>query len=80
MQLGKVKRSEGTGNQQCVHRWIIDSIDVGHCVKCGAVKDFRVLREKELKAQSVPPERRGRRGGRRGSQERMVFGRGARES
>ena len=28
--------------EQCIHYWIIDRYDVGHCIKCGAVKDFRV--------------------------------------
>jgi hypothetical protein len=25
----------------CVHHWLIDSKDVGQCLKCGVVRDFR---------------------------------------
>ncbi len=27
--------------EQCIHYWMIDRYDVGRCIKCGAVKDFR---------------------------------------
>ncbi len=32
---------------RCVHYWFIDSYDVGRCRKCGRVKDFGRLLEKE---------------------------------
>lgn len=32
-------------DKECVHHWIIDEFNMGHCIKpgCGAVKDFGAL-------------------------------------
>ena len=32
----------------CVHHWLIDSKDVGQCLKCDAVRDFRKVTGKSL--------------------------------
>jgi hypothetical protein len=32
----------------CIHHWLIDSEDVGQCLKCGAVRDFRRIAGKSL--------------------------------
>ncbi|MDD4877161.1 MAG: hypothetical protein PHQ86_08565 [Dehalococcoidales bacterium] len=34
-------------DSSCVHWWIIDSYSVGHYRKCGAIRDFEGLRQKE---------------------------------
>jgi hypothetical protein len=34
--VGQNRKVEG-----CVHHWVVDSRDVGRCLKCGKVKDFR---------------------------------------
>jgi hypothetical protein len=34
-------------NSLCVHWWIIGDYSVGHCKKCGAVRDFAKMREEE---------------------------------
>jgi hypothetical protein len=31
----------------CVHWWIIGEYSVGHCKKCGAIRDFEKLRQEE---------------------------------
>lgn len=52
MAMGQRSSREMTEGE-CIHHWIIDSNDVGHCIKpgCGAVRDFgkelRRLRKKE---------------------------------
>ena len=34
-------------DSKCVHWWIIGDFLVGHCKKCGAIRDFEKLREEE---------------------------------
>ena len=34
-------------DSKCVHWWIIGDYLVGHCKKCGAIKDFEKLRQEE---------------------------------
>jgi hypothetical protein len=34
-------------DSKCVHWWIIGDHSVGHCKKCGAVRDFEQLRQAE---------------------------------
>jgi hypothetical protein len=42
----------------CVHWWIIGDYLVGQCKKCGATKDFEMLRQEEKERLS---NRRGKR-------------------
>lgn len=45
-------------NEQCVHHWVIDELNVGHCKNCPAVKDFGALMNKDKKvAQILHPAR-----------------------
>jgi len=30
-------------NKNCIHHWMIDSQDIGTCLKCGKVRNFRKL-------------------------------------
>ena len=42
--------------EKCIHHWIIDSLNIGTCRKCGEVRDFnRQLREER----KPPPLRTG---------------------
>lgn len=34
-------------NEQCIHHWVIDELNVGRCKKCPAVKDFGALLNKD---------------------------------
>ena len=31
----------------CAHWWIIGAHSIGHCKKCGAIRDFEKLRQEE---------------------------------
>ncbi len=61
-QTGAIQKKD---NKQCVHHWIIDSNNVGRCIKCGAVKDFgkpleklsRELSEKQTERGQLPYKR-----------------------
>ena len=73
-----MKRSRGISQKEnipgvvegdCTHHWIIDSNNVGRCIKpgCGAVRDFEKLRRKEeretsKKVDGNPYGRKGRLG------------------
>ncbi len=35
-------------DSKCVHWWMIGEYLVGHCKKCGAVRDFEKLRQEEM--------------------------------
>ena len=35
------------GDKQCIHYWIVDSMNLGRCRYCGAVKDFGALMRRE---------------------------------
>lgn len=44
----------------CIHHWIIDSRNIGRCIKCPAVKDFGALLEpRERRAVNREKSRRG---------------------
>ena len=34
-------------NDECIHHWVIDASNVGHCKKCPAVRDFGALLKKQ---------------------------------
>ena len=34
-------------DSSCVHYWIIAEKSIGRCKKCGAIRDFEQLRQKE---------------------------------
>jgi hypothetical protein len=40
-------------DSKCVHWWIIGNYSVGHCKKCGAIKDFEKLRLEEKAHKSI---------------------------
>ncbi len=46
-------------DSRCVHWWIIGDYLVGHCKKCGATRDFELLRQEE---KTRVANRRGKRG------------------
>jgi len=53
-------------NEQCVHHWVIDELNVGRCIKCPAVKDFDALMNKDKKvARILHPAGSGKRGRKR---------------
>jgi len=49
VELQKAKVIARPDNKQCVHHWVIDEYNVGHCIKpgCDAVRDFGALLEKQ---------------------------------
>ncbi len=53
-------------NEQCVHHWVVDELNVGRCKNCPAVKDFDALMNKDKKvAQILHPAGGGKRGRKR---------------
>ena len=38
----------GKNKHKCVHHWVINSVNVGHCIRpgCDAVKDFGKLQDR----------------------------------
>jgi len=34
-------------SEQCIHHWVIDASNVGHCIKCPAVRDFGALLKRQ---------------------------------
>jgi len=52
------------GKTECVHHWLIDLDNIGHCIKCGAVKNFGALMRKEgiLQPARQHSAKRGRKG------------------
>lgn len=62
------------GRIQCTHYWKIDEYDVGHCIKCGAERDFGALLKKlqrKLDVGSLSQRREPA-----GVRPKFVFGRG----
>ena len=53
-------------NEQCPpHHWVIDNFNVGRCLRCGAVRDFGALMNKDKKAAGIlhlAPKGGGKRG------------------
>jgi hypothetical protein len=45
-------------DSKCVHWWIIGDYSVGHCKKCGAVRDFEQLRQEEKTHMNILREKR----------------------
>jgi Fe2+ or Zn2+ uptake regulation protein len=37
----------------CIHWWMIGDHSIGHCKKCGAIRDFEKLRLEEQARQAI---------------------------
>jgi len=37
----------------CIHWWMIGDYSVGHCKKCGAIRDFEKLRQEEQTRRTI---------------------------
>ncbi|MBA7709814.1 hypothetical protein ES703_118740 [subsurface metagenome] len=58
-------------NEQCVHHWVVDEFNVGRCIRCGAVRDFGALMNKDKKfTQILYPA--GEHGGKRGRKKKQA--------
>jgi hypothetical protein len=57
---------ERRGNPDCVHHWVIDEFNVGHCKNCPAVRDFGALQQGVVKHAAGMIHIAQQRGGKRG--------------
>ncbi|MBA7679357.1 hypothetical protein ES703_87649 [subsurface metagenome] len=71
-------RTVRLGNKDCMHHWVLDRYDVGSCIKCGAVRDFRALLRKQFPVLMFGPGGEASRHRGRGRPRKEV-GHGARE-
>ena len=62
-------------NEQCVHHWVVDELNVGRCKNCPAVKDFDALMNEDKKVAQILHSAHRRRRGEHRAQGQIKFGR-----
>lgn len=55
----------------CAHHWKIGGDNIGRCIKCGAVKDFSALMDREPDI-FQPSRERGKKHGKRGRKKKQA--------